>query len=255
MGQLEKYGLYVLCLVIFLILGVTIWGGGDAQPGNRSPAVPILAPGGSGQTAPPATQAAALSRSLEELLSSGAPTGQGGGGKSTGSNTGGKQGGTAEASAQLGGETAPGASPAGGGANDPSAKPPSNEPGRVAYRVQEKDTLESVARTKLGNAALWPEIQKLNPGLEPTKMRAGKEIWLPTGPALGSLDKAKTAAAPIAPVAAGSRTYTVKKGDNYERIAINELGSKKRTQELIDLNPGIDPTKLRPGHRLALPKK
>src|SRR5262245_14080211 len=31
MGQLEKYGLYVLCLVIFLILGVTIWGGGDLQ--------------------------------------------------------------------------------------------------------------------------------------------------------------------------------------------------------------------------------
>ena len=26
MGQLERYGLYVLCLVIFLILGVAIWG-------------------------------------------------------------------------------------------------------------------------------------------------------------------------------------------------------------------------------------
>ncbi len=26
MGQLEKYGLYVLCLLIFLILGVTLWG-------------------------------------------------------------------------------------------------------------------------------------------------------------------------------------------------------------------------------------
>ena len=26
MGQLEKYGLYVMCLVIFLILGVTLWG-------------------------------------------------------------------------------------------------------------------------------------------------------------------------------------------------------------------------------------
>lgn len=255
MGQLEKYGLYVLCLVIFLILGVTIWGGGDASPGNRSPAVPILAPGGSGQATPPAAQASALNRTLEELLSSGAPAAQGGPGKSTGSNAGGKQGGTAEASAQRGGGTAPQAAPAGSGPNDSPAKPPSSEPGRVAYKVQEKDTLESVARTKLGNAALWPEIQKLNPGLEPTKMRAGKEIWLPTAAALGSLDKAKAAALPIAPVDAGNRTYTVKKGDNYERIAINELGSKKRTQELIDLNPGIDPTKLRPGHRLALPKK
>ena len=25
MGQLEKYGLYVMCLVIFLILGVSLW--------------------------------------------------------------------------------------------------------------------------------------------------------------------------------------------------------------------------------------
>src|SRR5262249_18440166 len=32
MGQLEKYGLYVLCLVIFLILGVAIWGGDPATP-------------------------------------------------------------------------------------------------------------------------------------------------------------------------------------------------------------------------------
>ena len=33
MGQLEKYGLYVLCLVICLILGVAIWGG---DPGSAT---------------------------------------------------------------------------------------------------------------------------------------------------------------------------------------------------------------------------
>ena len=32
MGQLEKYGLYVMCLVIFLILGVTLWG----EPANAT---------------------------------------------------------------------------------------------------------------------------------------------------------------------------------------------------------------------------
>ena len=32
MGQLEKYGLYVMCLVIFLILGVTLWG----EPANAN---------------------------------------------------------------------------------------------------------------------------------------------------------------------------------------------------------------------------
>ena len=45
MGQLEKYGLYVLCLVIFLILGVTIWGDPAGQPpGQRNESVPIYLP-------------------------------------------------------------------------------------------------------------------------------------------------------------------------------------------------------------------
>ena len=40
MGQLEKYGLYVLCLVIFLILAVTIWPGDvAASPEQRNAAV------------------------------------------------------------------------------------------------------------------------------------------------------------------------------------------------------------------------
>lgn len=35
MGQLERYGLYVLCLVIFLILGVAIWGSDPRElPGH-----------------------------------------------------------------------------------------------------------------------------------------------------------------------------------------------------------------------------
>ena len=44
MGQLEKYGLYVLCLVIFLILGVTIWGGGDLPPPGKNSTAAIKAP-------------------------------------------------------------------------------------------------------------------------------------------------------------------------------------------------------------------
>ena len=36
MGQLERYGLYVLVVVIFLILGVAIWGEdpGVSRPGQ-----------------------------------------------------------------------------------------------------------------------------------------------------------------------------------------------------------------------------
>ena len=48
MGQLEKYGLYVMCLVIFLILGVTLWG----EPANATRRVTrqqaVASVGGSG---------------------------------------------------------------------------------------------------------------------------------------------------------------------------------------------------------------
>ncbi|MFY9345148.1 MAG: LysM peptidoglycan-binding domain-containing protein, partial [Planctomycetota bacterium] len=145
-----------------------------------------------------------------------------------------------------------------GGTPRPEPKPAATPatpaaPARIAYLVRDKDTLESVARAKLGSAALWPEIVKLNPGLEPTRVRAGKEIWLPGPSAVAALQQPKPGPA-IAPLADG-RTYTVRKGDNYERIAVAQLGSKKRAQELMELNPTIEPTKLRPGHRLTLPAK
>ena len=73
MGQLEKYGLYVLCLVIFLILGVAIWGG-DAAPvhaGNSPLAGNVAAPPG-GNPAPAIKREGAprldASKGFESLL-------------------------------------------------------------------------------------------------------------------------------------------------------------------------------------------
>ena len=47
----------------------------------------------------------------------------------------------------------------------------------------------------------------------------------------------------------------MKKGDTFERIATTELGSPKRTKELMSANPGIAPASLRAGQRITLPKK
>ncbi len=51
MGQLEKYGLYVLCLLIFLILGVTLWGSGTVgafEKNRKSSAQHLKANGATG---------------------------------------------------------------------------------------------------------------------------------------------------------------------------------------------------------------
>jgi LysM repeat protein len=46
--------------------------------------------------------------------------------------------------------------------------------------VKSGDTLETIARTHYGNGALWPEIAKANPGVEPNRLRIGQELVLPS---------------------------------------------------------------------------
>jgi LysM repeat protein len=237
MGQLEKYGLYVLCLVIFLILGVTIWGGGEVPPG-KSPPVSIHAPnnGASPVKANELVSGGSRPRAIEELMDLG-------GGASPSKGDGG--------SPKSGGEVA--------------KTEPKNEPKAeskvdtkpATYKVQDGDTFDSIARTKLGKASLRDELMRLNPSVDPKKLRPGMELQLPSAAAIAATD-AKTKGAlekPVTPVADGSRSYLVKKGDNFERIAKAELGSAKRTAELLELNSGVDPTKLKPGMSLKLPPK
>ena len=47
--------------------------------------------------------------------------------------------------------------------------------------------------------------------------------------------------------------YQIKKGDTLLTIAERELGDRKRVNEILDLNPGIDPERLRVGAIINLP--
>lgn len=240
MGQLEKYGLYVLCLVIFLILGVTIWGGGETPP-VRVPAQPIRA-----DVNAPQQPTGNLAQLAEDIFRQPAPE-----------------------------PTRPAPTPApavleGGNAAvapaslspTPAAPTPTPAPAVAAapavYKVQKGDSFATIARAKLGKESMWTEIQRLNPGVQPSKLREGQELKLP---AAGST----TASAPTAPKAAldkplpipadGMRDYVVRKGDTFDRIAQNELGSRKRSKEVQDANPGVKATSLRAGATIKLPKK
>lgn len=51
-----------------------------------------------------------------------------------------------------------------------------------------------------------------------------------------------------------ARPYTVAKGDNYWNIATRMLGDGQRWREIRDLNPGVDPTKLRIGQVIFIPE-
>jgi nucleoid-associated protein YgaU len=47
--------------------------------------------------------------------------------------------------------------------------------------------------------------------------------------------------------------YVVKSGDTLSEIAESQLGSSRRWKEIVDLNPGLDPRRVRAGAKLRLP--
>jgi len=261
MGQLEKYGLYVLCLVIFLILGVTIWGEpADAlkKTGNENVAMranalgidPNVPTGTPASVGGPANQGNPNQGNPNRVLTN-APGGD---------------------SQMLDAWLKPGARPPKPGSTStgkPSAGPvkptpvvteppvttkppvkpkPQPKPSATTrkYIVKGGDTLGEIAQRQLGSARYAQQIKALNPKLDARRLQVGKPILLPVN--VGS----KTPA----PASNGSyRTYTISSGDSFERIARIELGSAKRVKELIRLNANVDPRRLIPGKKIKLPRK
>lgn len=259
MGQLEKYGVYVLCLVIFLIIGVAIWGNDHVADPRKNPAPRTAREATSNLTATGtgAAPVAGAPFKLDELIEpetkrdpakqKDAPV-AGGGDKPN--------------------PEKPGTDPQAGGAQTPAPQAGGAKPETPrTYRVQSGDSFESIARTVLGDVGRRAELERLNPTVKPTRMRVGQELVLPAKasepavavqPKEGAAKKSepKTGAEAAVKVAqSGERTYVIAKGDTFGRIAQLQLGSSKRIDELRELNPDVDPTHLRIGQRIRLPRK
>lgn len=270
MGQLEKYGLYVLCLVIFLILGVTIWGGGELQPPS-----PRRNATGAG-TELSATQRngaanvvvnrgnSAPVTDLQKLLEPVPPPEK---------KIDPKPADPSGAKSPSVDPTKVAADPGKSGTKPPAVDPAKGptDTARPVHKVARGETFDSIAKAKLGSSALHSEIAKLNPKVDPSRLQVGQELVLPAAAevaALGAKSAKKTvgvveASAPApdkdkvketkSPVDAGS--YVIARGDTFESIARRELGSSKRVNEVKDMNPDVDPTRLRIGMTIKLPKK
>ena len=70
----------------------------------------------------------------------------------------------------------------------------------ATYVVKKGDTLSNIATRFLGKASRWPEIIKLNPGLKPQALRAGKIIKIPKSATVTEVvTPNRTAGVPAAP--------------------------------------------------------
>jgi nucleoid-associated protein YgaU len=129
------------------------------------------------------------------------------------------------------------------------------------HRVQPGDSLASLAQTYYGNAKYAKFLAESNPGIaDPAKLALGQTVKIPPLPAdidskLANAAPAKTTT-PATTTTGGKRTYKVKAGDSFYRIAKDQLGNAERWKELLALNKTLvhgDPTALQPGQTLVLP--
>lgn len=62
-----------------------------------------------------------------------------------------------------------------------ASAPKASSKGGRSYKVQKGDTLSAIARRELGSASRAKDIQSMNPGLDPAKLKVGQTIQLPGG--------------------------------------------------------------------------
>lgn len=131
---------------------------------------------------------------------------------------------------------------AGGGA---SASGAVGVGGGKTHVVAKGETLGDISKAYFGTTTKWKQIVEANPGVRPENLKVGQSLAIPDLPAAAATPGA---AAPI-----GGNTYTVKSGDTLESIAASTLGKKSAWKQIVEANPGLQPTALRIGQVLAIP--
>lgn len=140
------------------------------------------------------------------------------------------------------------------GAAQPAQQPPAVVPAAdapITHVVTAKDSLYDIAKKYYGKGSLWPKLAAANPGKvgKEGTIREGAKLSIPAvldGIARRGSAPVQPGTAPTTPPAAppaepGSpRKYTVQKGDTLGIIAKRELGSAKRIEDILELNPDID---------------
>lgn len=246
MGQLEKYGLYVLVVVIFLILGVAIWGGDSVERDD-------LASIGDGTVAQAATMAGRpLARAPEDAsrIDPGAmfvdlPVNRAGGGS------------TRDAAR---GQFVDAPSTADGAASDdpaasrrvPVSEPEVQDAVRI-HRVRRGDTFTSIAKQYYGDANLHHLVAEANPDLKPRELREGTEVKVPPRPAADRQGSAAPDAPREAAVAGSMSDYIVQPNDSLSRISKKLFGTEAHWRALADYNGLSESSVLQLQQRIRIP--
>ena len=114
--------------------------------------------------------------------------------------------------------------------------------------MRDNDTMEKIAREVLGSIRHVGTIKRLNPKVDPRKMRVGQVLKLPW------LDGEDSKAGPdLTAPRERWREYTVKTGDRAYAISIAMYGTAAHARKILEANGIVDARKMRPKTVLKIP--
>jgi nucleoid-associated protein YgaU len=128
------------------------------------------------------------------------------------------------------------------------------------HPVEEGETLWGIAARHYGDGSLAAKLAAYN-NADPDMLRAGVRLRIPpraalTGerPTMQSTPQTTTERATTRP--SGTRDYTIQPGDILGVIAQRELGTVKRVDDILELNPNLsDANDIRVGDVIKLPQE
>ena len=122
--------------------------------------------------------------------------------------------------------------------------PPVVENPGMEYVVVHGDTLGKIAKS---HGVTLSALKAANPGVEPTKLKAGQKLTIPAGGAAPSAAGASAAT----DTSTGGETYVVKSGDTLTKIA----KAHGTTVKAIEAANGMSTTRITVGKKLKIPAK
>jgi LysM repeat protein len=143
------------------------------------------------------------------------------------------------------------------------------EPSQPNYTVRQGETLPRILSRLYGpdwtGAICVEQVLKANGMARERELRAGMQLKMPVLDRRGAQagDTAANPTGPVGPDAGpaptddprGVRSYTVARGDNFERIAKSQCGGLAAVEKIRALNPGVDSRSLKIGQVLKIPAK